>query len=283
MNDYLCFRSMTFAAVLLTSSLLVLAPPVVAQTSGDPPPSTLTLDRMDSATRAGIQVGFDKIDRVKLSDGFVMRFEPYGQYVLPNRAFGIYGMISMAHAFNFNGEDATGTGNFELGGFFLPFHDSRLMIRAGLDLPTASDTSREFIANVYGVYERVTDFMLIAPNTTTLRLSVSTLQESGIAFFRGDLGLDLAIDKPSGDDSVYMHANLAAGVRLPGVDLSAELVNVADLEESGGVTDKFIHTLAFGLRTRGSHQFCAGMVFPLDDNIRGKIWIFSLGYQYAVN
>jgi hypothetical protein len=44
---------------------------------------------LDSASRAGIQVGFDKLDRIKLSDGFVMRFEPYGQYVLPNRAFGI--------------------------------------------------------------------------------------------------------------------------------------------------------------------------------------------------
>jgi hypothetical protein len=283
MNDYHCFHSMTFATVLMTSSLLALASPVAAQTSGDPPPSTLTLDRMDSASRAGIQVGFDKLDRVKLSDGFVMRFEPYGQYVLPNRAIGIYGMISMAHVFNLNGADATGTGNFELGGFFLPLHDSRLMIRAGLDLPTASDSSRELTANFYGVYERMTDFMLIAPNTTTLRLSVSTLQESGIAFFRGDLGLDLAIDKPSRNDAVYMHANLAAGVRLPGVDLSAELVNVADLQESGDVTDKFVHTLALGLRTRGSHQFCAGMVFPLDDSIRGEIWIFSLGYQYAVN
>jgi hypothetical protein len=267
---------------LLASSLLAYAVPAAAQTGGDPPPSTLTLDRMDAATRFGIQVGFDKLDRVDLSDGFAMRFEPYGQYVLPSRLIGIYGMLPISHVFDFNGDDATGVGALELGAFFLPFHDSRLVLRAGLAFPTASDSGDEFVANVFSAYERMTDFMLIAPEYTTLRFSASTVQESGMAFFRGDFGLELAIDKPSGDDAIYMHANLAAGVRLPGVDLSVELVNVGDLDGSGDISDRFIHTLALGLRTRGPHQFYAGTVFPLDENQRGEIWILSLGYQHVM-
>ena len=37
------------------------------------PPSTITLDRMDSATRVGLQVGFDKLDAVTLDHGFGVR------------------------------------------------------------------------------------------------------------------------------------------------------------------------------------------------------------------
>jgi hypothetical protein len=271
------------SVVLLAFSLLAFAVPAAAQTSEDPPPSTLTLDRMDSATRLGIQVGFDKIDQISLSDAFAMRFEPYGQYVLPNRLIGIYGMLPIAHTFVSDGPDATGTGNLEVGAFFLPYHNSQLIVRAGLALPTASSSGNELVTNIFSVYERMTDFILVAPETTVLRLSISTLQESGMAFFRGDVGLELAIDKPSGDDAFYMHANLAAGIRLAPIDLSVELVNIADLDGSGSVSDRLLHTLALGLRTRGTDQFYAGTVFPLDDDLRGEIWIFSLGYQHAMN
>ena len=238
---------------------------------------------MDAATRLGIQVGFDKIDQIDLSEAFVMRFEPYGQIVLSDRRFGVYGMVPIAHVFAFDDDDATGIGNLELGGFLLPLRDSRLVLRAGLTLPTASDSFADFITNLYSAYERATDFVLIAPEHTTLRLSASTLQESGSAFFRGDLGLDLVIDKPNGGEDVFMHANLAAGVRLPSVDLSVEWVNFANVDGSGNLSERMLHTLGFGLRTRGPSQFYAGTVFPLDADLRGEIWIFSFGYQRATN
>jgi hypothetical protein len=248
-------------------------------------PSTITLDRMDATTRVGMQVGFDKIDEVSLSDGFAMRFEPYGQYVFPGKTVGLYGQWPISHLFVSDGPDATGTGNLEAGAFFLPTHSSDLILRTGLAFDAASTSSRERAANSLAVFERMTDLLLIAPNYTTFRVSASTLQQSGLAFFRGDLGLDLALDKPSAGRAVYLRANLAAGLRLPTVDLAMELVNIGVLDGSvpGGISNRFFHTLALGFHTRGTDQFRAGMVFPLDDGARGEIWILSLGYQHAVD
>jgi hypothetical protein len=279
MRNIACYRLAPIALVF--PIVLALAGPSLAQPSADVPPSTLTLDRMDAATRLGIQVGFDKLNHVNLSDGFVMRFEPYGQYVFPNHGVGIYGHLPIAHVFDFNGSDVTGVGNLDVGAFFLPLHNSALILRAGVALASASTAMNETFANIASTYERMTDFLLIAPNYTTLRFSASTVQESEVAFFRGDFGFDLAIDKPSNGRGVFVRGNLAAGVRLPAVDLAAELVNIGYLDGSGDISKRFMHTLAGGFRTRGPHQFYAGMVFPLDQAARGEIWIVSLGYQFA--
>jgi hypothetical protein len=251
------------------------------------PPGTLTLDRMDESARFGIQAGFDKIDDVKLSDGFVMRYELYGQYVLPNRLLGVYAQVPFAHLFDFNGDDHTALSNIDFGGFFLPTHRSDLIVRVGLALPTASESSARRAVNLLAAFERLTDLLLAAPNYTSLRLSVSTLQERGVAFFRGDLGFDLVVDKPANDrgPSVYLRANLAAGARLGPVDLAAEFVNLGGLDGtvSGGIDNRFFHTLGVGLSTRGTDQFRIGTVFPLDKGFRGEIWIVSLGYQHTLN
>ena len=109
-------------------------------------------------------------------------------------------------------------GNFDVGGFFLPYSRSTLVLRAGLALPSASDSLIDVAANADAAFERLTDLLLIAPKYTTLRLSASTVQEGGGgAFFRGDFGFDLAIDKPSGGNGgVFLRANAAAGVHLTG-------------------------------------------------------------------
>ena len=92
----------------------------------------MTMDRVDAHTRLGLQVGFFKIDDTDLGDGFVMRFNPYAQYVFPGKQAGIYGQLPIAHAFNLNGEDSTGYGNIEMGGFYLPMRSNDLILRAGL-------------------------------------------------------------------------------------------------------------------------------------------------------
>jgi hypothetical protein len=273
------FRRMVASSAFLA---LLAAGPASADPSDDPP-STLTLDRMDSASRIGIQVGFDKLDRVALSDGFVMRFNPYGQYVLPSRSGGFYAQLPIAHVFNSQGPDATGVGNLDVGAFVLPFNTSQLILRGGLALPTASESGNGLSANYISAYERLTDFVLIAPKFTLLRLSASTVQQSGMAFLRIDGGLDLAIDKPSGGNSVFVRGSIAGGVRADAVDLSLELANMGTLDGHGDVTQRFIHSLAFGFRTRGSGQFYGGMVFPLDEGIRGEVWIVTLGFQQTVN
>jgi hypothetical protein len=255
-------------------------------TNPEPLSSFFTLDRMDPQTRFGIQVGLDKRDAVSLGDAFYMRFEPYGQYVHPDHFFGIYGQIPFAHAF-VTGSDGTGIGNLELGGFVMPMYNANLILRGGLMLATASESGVDLDANRYTVYERFTDFLLIAPNYTTARVSASTVQQQGSFYFRADGGFDLVLDKPAVDNnapSVFFRANVAGGVRIQELDLTFELVNLAAVNGSNfnGLADRFRHTFAVGLRTPGDNQIHVGMVFPLDDDIRGDIWIVSLGFQRAM-
>ena len=162
----------------------VLAAPVTAQAYPyyryDAGPGTLTLDRMDSSERAGLQVGLDKWRGSALA----MRFELYGQYVLPSHNFGLYGGLALAHLFPDDpAPSATGISNLDVGAFFMPDHTSDLIFRVGMILPTASDSIGGYNANSAVAFERLTDLLLQFPHVTALRLSVSTVQQSGLAFF----------------------------------------------------------------------------------------------------
>jgi hypothetical protein len=251
-------------------------------------PGFMTLDRADATTRVGLQLAFVKPDAVNLSDGFFMRFNPYAQYVFPGKAAGIYAQLPISHAFAFNDADSTGYGNLEMGGFFLPMHNNDLVLRAGLAVATASDTDiGAVLTNVQTLYERLTDYVLVIPNYTTARLSASTVQQVGQIFIRADGGFDITVDRPSTASdrpNVFFRANVAAGLRLPGVDLTAELVNLAAVNGtvSGGITERFVHTAAVGARTTGENQLHLGLVFPLDEEARGDFWIVSFGYQLAI-
>ena len=251
----------------------------------DAGPGTLTLDRMDSSTRAGIQLGLDKWHDYEGDSALAMRFELYGQYVLPRRNFGLYGGLALAHLFpNDPAPSGTGLSNLDVGAFFMPDHTSDLIFRVGIILPTASDGASGFAANSAVAFERLTDLLLQYPHVTALRLSVSTVQQSGLAFFRGDLGFDLVLDRGDlayrGTDA-FLRLNLAAGVRLPVLDLAVELANFGALDGDGTFDQRFLHTVTVGFSTRGIDQFRLGLVFPLDDYVRDELWILSLGYQHA--
>jgi hypothetical protein len=249
----------------------------------------MTMDRMGTSSHVGIQVGFTKGDDVDLSDGFAMRFNPYGQVFMPNRIAAVYGQLALSHLSSGDGESGTGVGNLELGGLFLPYGDSRLILRAGLALPTASnDDLPDVLANFAAGNERLTDFVLIVPEYTTLRLSASTIQQMDNFFLRVDGGFDLVFSKPGGSDdapSVFFRANIAGGIRTSVVDIAVELVNLAfvDGEVDGGITQRFLHTAALSLRTQGENQFHFGPVFPLDNDTRGEVWILSFGYLRPFN
>jgi len=250
-------------------------------------PTFMTLDRFDDHTRVGIQIGFDKLDDLSLDQAFFMRFNPYGQVILPGTKAGLYGQAAIAHAF-VDGDDGTGFSNLELGGFYMPLPRSNdLILRAGLVAATATDDGNGAAANVITAYERMTDLLLAVPDYTTARLSASTIQQYGELFFRADGGFDFVISRPgtaTDQPSVFFRANFAGGYRIPeAVDLTAELVNIAAVNGNvdGGLTERFLHTLAFSVRTPGIDQLHLGMVFPLDEQLRGEIWILSLGYQRA--
>jgi hypothetical protein len=250
-------------------------------------PSFATLDRQDAATRFGVQVGFSKLDRVAIDDAFFMRFDLYGQYVIPDSKIGIYAQLPISRGFVSDtvGESTTAIGNFDVGVYGMPTGGNDLILRAGLMLGTASDGANDLATNSVTAYERLTDLPLAAPNLTMLRLSASTVQQRDMLFFRADLGLDLVIDQDrNSDQDIYGRLNVAGGVRLPAVDVSLELATygVLDGPEQPSLSARFLHTGAIALRSRGTHQFHAGFVTPLDDELRGEIWILSLGYQRAL-
>jgi hypothetical protein len=101
-------------------------------------------------------------------------------------------------------------------------------------------------------------------------------------FLRGDLGLDVVLNKPDADGTnVYGRANIALGVRAGGADFTFELVNLARFNGNvpGSVTNYLMHTAALSVRTPGVDQFHFGIVMPLDGPVFFDAFIATLGYQ----
>jgi hypothetical protein len=244
-------------------------------------PSFLTLDRMDSTSRFGLQLDWAKLANMGVGDGFGTRGEVYFQYVLPMRAIGVYGQIPASYWSNFNGGDEHGVGNLDLGAYYMPGGLQTLIFRAGLTLGLASDSQGGVVSNATVAYARLTDEIDGAPRTTAARLSASAFQTFSLVFVRADLGLDIAFSTKASSDA-YLHLNGALGLRVPAVDLTAELVNAGGLNGDNGLSDRFRHSLAFMLRSRGKNLFHLGLVLPLDSGARGEIWVVSLGYQRAL-
>jgi hypothetical protein len=270
-------------------------PPVVAQRPGSSrparapeeiAPSFVTIDRMDDSSRFGVQMGFDKLDRYTIDDAFFMPADLYGQYVFPEGNVGIYGQLPISRGFVSDalGGSKTVIGNLDAGAYFLPKRNNDLVLRAGLIVPTAPDDLQSVVINAYTGYERMTDLLLAAPNTWFMRLSASTVQQRDALFFRADLGLDVVLksDNNSNNQDFYGRLNLAGGVRAQAVDLALELANVGVLDGSGSLSSRLFHTAGISLRSRGEHQLHAAFVLPLDSELRGEIWIVSLGYQHAL-
>jgi hypothetical protein len=107
------------------------------------------------------------------------------------------------------------------------------------------------------------------------------VQQSGVVFFRGDFGFDIVIAAPNSASTLHLRANAAVGLRTTPGDLTIELVNFGATDTGVGASDSLFHTLTLGMRTRGTHQAHAGLVFPLDASLRGDVWILALGYHYA--
>jgi hypothetical protein len=248
-------------------------------------PSFLTLDRMDGTSRFGLQLDWTKLPHISVGDGFAMRGEVYFQYVLPMRALGIYGQLPVSYWFNnadaqFGGDDQHGVGNLDVGAYYMPGGRQSLIFRAGFTIGLASDSPGGRTLNQFVSYARLTDSIDYAPKATAGRLSASVFQEFSLAFVRADLGLDIAFSTKSASD-VYLHANAALGLRLPAVDLTGELVNAGGVDGDGSFTDRFFHSVALMLRSRGKNLLHLGLILPLDSGFRGEQWIVSLGYQRA--
>jgi len=163
-------------------------------------------------------------------------------------------------------------GNLELGGLYAKRFrgDLAVVVRAGLALPTAADDDDGLVSKhlqVLAAGPRYGDLVQRVPDSTWLRLGASAMGRVGALFWRGDVGVDVALDDDNARSiSPVLRANLGGGVDLGAVQLMAELVsNVID---SDG--DDSASTLAIGAQfASGSLQPGIALVLPLglEDNL----------------
>ena len=114
------------------------------------------------------------------------------------------------------------------------------------------------------------------PETTWLRLGFSPMGRQGKLFWRGDVGIDIALDDDSSDSfSPAYYFNVGGGVDLGQVALQVEidtLVTDSDGDDTNSV-------FAFGARfLSGKFRPGLSMFFPLgweDTNNTG--WDFGFG------
>ena len=215
-----------------------------------------------------------------------MRFEPYGQYVFPGRCRGhLRPHPDRAHH-TIQQPDATGVGNLDMGGFFMPTHGPELILRAG---PRAVDRDRQRrrIGRDHREPVRATDRLCSWRLPTTRpcgcrrrrcssRACSSSEDDAGLRF--GDRQTDRRFVGPSFAPTLRPASAWTLSTSRRSSPTSA--INGDDVSRT--VEQRFFHTAALSVRTTGDNQLHFGTVFPLDDGLRGELWIISLGYQRAM-
>jgi hypothetical protein len=249
----------------ISCCLAVLAIPSAAR-ADDPAPSPafVTIDRADATSRAGIEASYVVPKSQPGISDTSLRFEGHGQYVDPDLRVGGYIQMPITYlseSENGASNSATGVGDIEVGGIYvprLPIQNLGLALRVGITAPTGSEGDNS-VANGIGIFSRATDLIDVATHGTTLRLAASPLWQSGIVFARADLGFDIMLGGSGPNRLTLLRLNAAVGAQLgPLASLSLESVNLYDVSDdtAGGFGSSWFNTGAIAAR------FHAGLVEP---------------------
>lgn len=240
-----------------------------------------TLDRQQIGTRADAQFNF-VIPEDDRATTFV-RTDLYGQ--LGWGALGIYGSVPLTRTVD-RDEPVFAVGNAEFGVLHSALVDGSLSLttHVGLVVPTASRGTEESVANSAGGVARVADaFTTSDPDLYTMRAAAAPHLDFGRVFVRSDLGFDLAVPEDERSEELYLRANLGLGARVGGGTFTAEVANTGLLTDSASASTRYVHTGSLGLRwTLGVVQPYAAFTTPLDDGLRGEVYVVSLGAGVAL-
>lgn len=269
---------------VLTGSFFLLATLLTTATvSAQPIPGFGTMDRFDEQTKFATSlsyVGYDE-DWFAGADITVIRFDLFGQYILPE-GYGGYGMVPLNYVsigFDGDSDSETGIGNIELGGLYLIPGDVPVVLRGGLALDTADDDTAGF-----GLISRLTDIPSATPGTTWLRLSASPIVRRGNAFFRADFGIDVPIAEDEGTDfDPLLRINIGGGIETGQLALIGELLSVTTTEDDAD--NRTLNMLGATARWLGSGQMQPHVTLqiPLDDDINDLIdWNLIVGLEYVM-
>lgn len=264
-------RSPRLAALLLA---LCLAAPASAQWA--------TFSRQSPyGSQVALDLGITVLPDV--DDIRFLRVDLYTQLEVGGGA--VYATIPWGVAAVTDGADEGAPGNIELGGFY-DFVRGSFGITAigGLVLPTAAEDALGIATNLAALLPRTTDPVSVLPESLGFRFGASPRFETRYVVLRGDLGVDVGIPVGSRSDDLdtaaWVRLNAGLGLRASAFMLTAEFVNTAILTDNGpsSAADRFVHTAGFTL-SYSSHWADAllGMVFPLDEALRGEALAVTLG------
>ncbi len=173
-------------------------------------------------------------------------------------------------------ESDSAVGNLELGALYaLQLPLQTVVLRGGIALPTnRSDDFNTDYAVLLNLFSDLTNLALVAPKTTTLRLSASVGGQTGLFYYRGDLGADLFLDSPGNNPDPILRINVAGGLDLGSAAAGIELVTLANTDDTTG-NESFVHTLALtGRYTQGPVRPGLAIGFPLDDTFSSLIDLY---------
>ena len=237
------------AAAALDARRLAAEP---APIEADIAPGFMTLDRVDADTRLGLQVGFIKLDDIALSDGFLMRFNPYGQYVFPGKTGGHLRAAADLARVRLNGADSTGIRQ-PRDGRLLPAHalqrsdPARRPGRGDRRPTTTSAPSANIVTDVRAADRLRLDRCPTTPPCGCRRRRSSRSASSSSGRTAASISSSTGRAAPATAPASSSARTPPRGYRVPdAVDLAFELVNLAAVngDVTGGITERFAHTAA---------------------------------------
>ena len=250
-------RTLVVVGVGSWSLLAFAARPATAQPAGE----FMTLDRADDESRLGAFLGILHVEDTDLDEG-ALRLELHGQY-LGDSGLGVYGAVPIHQIFLDDADDETALASIEVGGLMVRriAPGQELALRAGVTLPTASDSLEGAIANVVGSQTRITDLVQAIPDLITARVGGSLLGGIPGLVYRVDAGLDIPVASTDDDVEIQrdplLRLNGAVGMGVLGAGtLAFELVNViATGDEDNSLSESTLTSagVSLGVALAGAH------------------------------
>lgn len=277
-------RTLAVVAVGALSLLASAARPAAAQPEGE----FMTLDRADGESRLGAFLGILHVEDTGIDEG-ALRLELHGQYV-DDSGLGVYGSIPIHQVFLDDADDETALANIEVGGLLARAvaPGQQLALRAGLTLPTASDSLEGILTNVIAIQTRLTDLVQAAPDLFAARLGGSLLGGIPGLVYRVDAGLDIPLASTRDDYDLerdpLLRLNGALGIGVLGAGtLAFELVNlIATGDEEASLSESTLSSagVSLGVALAGAHVQ-GGLFLSVDsvfeDDFEEGLITFALG------
>ena len=237
-------KTAAFVLVPGLAALLISGSVARADPDTSAPRALATMDWVGSNSEVAVDAAYTNFADDEFEEGLEsLRFDLHGRYVHPS-GFGVTAALPFSSVW-LDGDNENAIGNLSIGGLYTHRSGStEIFARAGVVLPTAEH--EDGVYNAFAGFGRLADLMTGYPETTTLQLSVSPQFTSGRVFVRGDLGLDVVVDKPddAGDGFGPLgHLSAAVGLDTGPVDIAAESVNEINFGDVGEDESRMIHTL----------------------------------------